>query len=72
MVIKTSRNEVVNNILEYQTQKYFDNICEDLSYGDRRIRKDDLFLVRSTLGPITYNNFVAYVESMGIYTLDET
>lgn len=62
------RGEEVVSILETLTQEYFDNICVQLS-ANKTIYPMDLAIVRGTLGPITYINFVAYVESQGEYEL---
>lgn len=58
--------------LETLTQEYFDKICEKLYYGDKRISKADLFVIRATVGPITFDQFSHYIDSMGEYTLDES
>lgn len=65
------RGEEVTQILETLTQEYFDNICVQLS-ANKTIYPMDLTVVRSTLGPITFNQFVHYVESMGEYDILET
>ena len=65
-----NRHKEVVDILETLTQEYFDNICIQIS-SNKTIYPMDLAVIKQTLGPITFYQFTAYVESMGEYTLSE-
>jgi hypothetical protein len=65
-----ARHEEVIEILEALTQDYFDNICVQLS-TNKTLYPKDLATLKTILGPVTFFEFVGYVESMGEYELLE-
>lgn len=51
------------DILEAETQDYFENIAEQIARKtDKVIDSERAQVIRATLGPITFNQFVSYIN----------
>ena len=69
---KGNTPEFVLGVLEYRTQKYFEMIAEDIADVNSVISKDDAYIIRNSLGTITYRMFVMHVSNLDKpFTVDE-
>ena len=63
------RSEDIHDLVETVMQECIDNIAARIA-PDWKIRKLEADAIKRALGPVTFTNFVKYVESQG-YSVQE-